>query len=299
MAMQVNNRLYNDLTGFAPPPEIIQRQHDAAAGVGQPGVDPSQAQSDELFNQIMQLTKGRAGELRNDPVQQQVMKYLQGTLSGKNVPYSNTVLNSLNAQHGRGTAGAEAAQMQSLRDSLGATGGSIYDPSYQAASREAMSQRQGANLDYAGQLGAQAGVANFNAQQQGAGMLGSLRNAQNAQINGLQGQAAGYTAGRFYETPGSQPSTPTTLMPQYGGGGQMGAAGQTGTAGQAPKPAAPTGAAPAPQPQAQPMAQTQQAPRPQAQQSADRPFQFNRQLPMEDPDMMKNLFAGLMNKGGY
>lgn len=257
----------------------------------QTGVDPDQAKSDELFNQIMQLTKGRAGELRHDPVQNQVMNYLRGTISGKNVPYSNTVLNSLNAQHGRGTAAAEAAQMQSLRDSLGATGGSIYDPSYAAAQREAMSQRQGANLDYAGQLNAQAGLANFQAQQQGAGMLGSLRNAQNAQINGLQGQAANYTAGRFYETPNSTPSAPTTLMPQYGGGGQMGMAGQTqkpttGTQSQAPIAAAPKPMAPAPAPQ-----------QPQQRQM---PFQFNRPLaPMTGPEDAAAIIAGLKNQGGY
>ncbi len=266
----------------------------AVAAPPQPNAD--QATSDAMFQKIMQLTEGRAGELRNDPVQAQVMKYLQGVLGGKNVPYSDKVLNSLQAQHGRGTAAAESAQMQSLRDSLGASGGSIYDPSYQAASREAMSQRQGQNLDYAGQLNAQAGVANQQAQQQGAGMLGSLRGQQNAQINGMNSQAAGYQAGRFYETPGTQPSTPTTLMPQYGGGGQMGMAGQTqaGAAPTAPKPAA-TGAQtapkpmlPAPQPQAQ-MQQQQQAP-------VSRPFSFNRSL---QPENMDALLAGLKNMGGY
>lgn len=212
------------------PPEQRGLQ-GAAPGTSAPGaVDPQQQQSDQMFQKIMQLTSGRADEIRNDPVQAQVMDYLKGVLGGKNVPYSDTVLNSLQAQHGRGSAAAEAAQMQTLRDSLGASGGSIYDPSYQAASREAMSQRQGQNLDYAGQLNAQAGVANFDARQNASGLLGQLRGQQNAQISGLTQSAAGFQAGRFLETPST---TPQTLMPQYGGGGQMGQAG--GQAGGQPK----------------------------------------------------------------
>lgn len=188
-----------------------------------------QKKSDEMFQKVMDLTSGRAKEVQNDPVQKSVMDYLQGVLSGNNVPYTDTVLNSLQAQQGRGSASAEAAQMQSLRDSLGAQGGSIYDPSYQAASREAQSQRQGRNLDYAGQLNAQAGVENFNAKTNAGGMLGQLRGQQNAQINGLDTTAAGWQAQR------TMPFPTGTLMPQYMP--NMGQAGGRKTAGDNMNPA--------------------------------------------------------------
>lgn len=262
---------------------------------GQP--DTGQAQSDELFKQIMDMTQGRANEVRNDPVQGQVMNYLKGVLGGKNVPYSNTVLNSLQAQHGRGTAAGEAAQMQSLRDSLGASGGSIYDPSYQAASREAMSQRQGQNLDYAGQLNAQAGVENFNARQGASGMLGQLRGQQNAQINGLTQSAAGFTAGRFYEQPSGTATTPQTLMPQYGGGGQMGMAGQGAAGGEKPA-----------QPKAQMAMQAAPTPQPAPQKQPAPTQQQQQQGLLPHPDMTSgwtrksfdpNLIPGLMQPRGY
>ncbi len=196
-----------------------------------------QQQSDAMFKKIQDLVGGRANEIRNDPVQTGVMNYLQGVMGGQNVPYTDTVLNSLQAQNGRGTATAEGAQMQQLREALGASGGSIYDPSYQAASREQESQRQGRNLDYAGQLNAQAGLANQQAQQNASAQLGALRSNQNSQITGLDQALAGYQAGRFQDV---QNTTPQTLMPQYS---VMGGAGGHGSGGQA-QPSAPQSTTP-------------------------------------------------------
>ncbi len=204
----------------APQPAQVQQQQQ------------QQKQSDDMFAKIQAMITGRSNEIRNDPVQTGVMNYLQSVMGGQNVPYSDTVLNSLNAQHGRGTASAQGAQMQQLREAMGAGGGSIYDPSYQAASREMDSERQGRNLDYQGQLGAQAGLANQQAQQNASMSLGQLRSNQNAQISGLDQAMAGYQAGRFQEV---QNQMPQTLMPQYGGGGSMGMAGGGGQRSQ-PKP---------------------------------------------------------------
>jgi hypothetical protein len=282
-----SRKLYDDVYGFAPQSDAVQSAYAVSDslmnalrnGGVQSAVDPAQQLADDQFKKVMQLTQGRANELRHDPVQQQVMHYLKGVLGGKNMPYTDNTMNALKAQFGKGSASAEAAQMQTLRDSVGATGGSIYDPSYQAASREAQSQRQGANLDYAGHLNAQAGLANFQAQQNAAGMQGSLRNAQNAQINGLSQAAAGMQAGRFFEQPTAAPSAPTTLMPQYGGGGQMGMAGQAGAAGQ-------TSAKPPASTLAPSVAPTQTALRPQqapAEQPFANKFSFNRLLPLAEP----------------
>ena len=278
--------LYDGMSGFSGDSKAIQDMRRWIAGGMVNGVhDPNraqqaqsaaassgQAQSDAMFDKIKALTEGRANEIRNDPVQKQVMDYLQGIISGKDVPYTDTVLNSLQAQHGKGTASAEAAQMEALRGSLGAGGGSIYDPSYQAAGREMASERQGRNLDYGGQLNAMAGVENFNAKSGASGMLGSLRSNQNAQISGLGQALAGYQAQRFQETPST---TPTTLMPQYGGGG-MGMAGAGQTQPKAPS----TSMASAKTPQMSPMPQpTAPAPTPQA---SDQP---QAQPTLQHPDM--------------
>lgn len=147
---------------------------------GAPALAPEAAEAQGV---IRKMTEGRATDLANDPYQNSVMDYLKGVVGGQNAPYNQTVQNSILAQQGAGAASAEAAQMQTLRDSLGASGGSIYDPGYQAAQRQAMSQRQGSNLDAAGQMAGKAAVENQKAQMQGAGQLAAARGSQNAQIN--------------------------------------------------------------------------------------------------------------------
>lgn len=145
-------------------------------------------------DKITQLTEGRANDLENDPYQKSALDYMKGTVGGGNVPFTDTVKNSILAQQGAGAASAEQAQMESLRQSLGASGGSIYDPGYQAAQRQAMSERQGSNLDASGKLEAQAGIANQQAQAQAADSLSSARAQQNAQINQMKLAGADYQA---------------------------------------------------------------------------------------------------------
>jgi hypothetical protein len=173
---------------------IISTPGFSTGGSGTPSsmsLDPTAAAARK---KITSLTEGRADELGNDPYQKSAMDYLKGTISGQNVPYSNSVKNSLMAQHGAGAASAESAQMETLRQSLGASGGSIYDPGYQAAQREAMSQRQGSNLDAMGEIESRANIANSQAQAQAAGSLASMRAAQNAQINAMKLAGADYQA---------------------------------------------------------------------------------------------------------
>lgn len=165
-------------------------------------LDPSVALAQK---KIYGATEGRAQQVQNDPYQKSAMDYLQGVVGGANVPYSDQVKDSILAQQGQASAGAEAAQMDALRQSLGASGGSIYDPGYQAAQRQAMSQRQGQNLDAMGQLNATAGLANQQAQQQGATQLAAARGAQNAQVNQLGVQGANFRAQTVAETPVKKP----------------------------------------------------------------------------------------------
>lgn len=181
------------------------------------GADPAaqqaaneQAAADKLFRPVRRLTEGRANQLMHDPVQAQIKNYLSGVINGQNTPYSEGVLNALQGQQAHGAATAQQAQMEALRQGLAASGGSIYDPGFQAAQRESDAMRQGQNMDYAGQLRAQAALENFNAQSNAARSLGALNQGQNAQINQLDLAGAGYRANRFQEHP-----TPGVLMPQY------------------------------------------------------------------------------------
>ncbi len=165
-------------------------------------------------------TEGRAATLMNDPSIRAAQDYLRGVVGGQNLPFSEASMNAMRAQYGRSTASAEGSQMGQIRDSLQGTGGSIYDPAYQAAGREAESTRMGRNLDYAGQLQAQASQANFAGQMQGASQLAGTTLSNNAQINALLGHAADYHAGEQTVMPSSQqlPSGyPSVSMPSYQG----------------------------------------------------------------------------------
>lgn len=175
----------------------------SSGGGGAAGADMEAA-----LRRIQGLTEGRANEIEADPYQKAVMDFLSGVVSGKDAPFTNEARNAMLAQQGRGTAAAEAAQMQQVREGLAASGGSIYDPAYQSAAREAMSQRQGRNLDAAGQIASQAGQANFNARMGGAGQLSSARNAQNALINQMKLAGAGYQAQQSRQVEAPQQAAP-------------------------------------------------------------------------------------------
>ncbi len=168
------------------------------------------AESDALFEHVRRLTEGRAKELQNDPVQAQIKDYLGGVINGQNAPFSESVVNALQGQQAHGSATAQGVQMESLRQALAASGGSPYDPSFQAAQRESDAMRQGQNMDYAGQLRAQAGLENFNASSNAAKSLAGINQGQNSQINQLDLAGAGYRNARFTEQ-----ATPGVLMPQY------------------------------------------------------------------------------------
>ena len=188
---------------------VISQPGYSAPGSTQSNVslDPTVA---DAAKRIRNLTEGRATELANDPYQKSALDYMKGAVGGQNVPFNDTVKNSILAQQGAAANSAEAAQMETLRQSLGAGGGSIYDPGYQAAQRQAMSERQGSNLDAQGKLEAQAGIANQQAQAQAANSLAAARGAQNAQINQMNLAGADYN------------SRVTAAVPPGGGTGQAG-----------------------------------------------------------------------------
>lgn len=211
-SLQAQNNYLKGLQG-----QMQQAQGFQTGAGGAGAVDPMAANR----QRITDLTEGRATALENDPRTNAALDYLQGVMSGKNAPYSDTVKNALMAQQGKTSASAEAAQMQTLRDFMGANGGSMYDPGYAAAAREAQSARQGQNLDAQGRINSQADIANFNASMQGANQLAAIRANQNAQINSMGLAGASYRAQDFQERPasGAVSGVPTGIPQQSLGGG--------------------------------------------------------------------------------
>lgn len=190
----------------------VSRSPTASRMPGQ--LDPTVAQAEQDF---YSLTSGRAQELKDDPYHKSSMDYLQGVVSGQNTPFNDQVKNSILAQQAQGSADAEAASMAALRESLGASGQSIYDPGYQAAQREAASKRMGQNLDAMGQVNTMAALENQRAQQAGANQLASARGAQNAQINAMNVVAANQKAQKVAAVP-NQPAQRQPMSSPVGAG---------------------------------------------------------------------------------
>ncbi len=178
-------------------------------------------------DRIYANTEGRATALGSDPNFQTSMDFLRGVVGGQKTPYNDQVVSSMNAQNARGTASAESAQMEALRNAMGANGGSIYDPGYAAAQGQAMSQRQGQNLDFAGQLNSRANLENFRAQSGAANQMAGINANQNSQINQMLLAGSGYRAMENRSVPqGTMGQTMiggqiggTTQAPQQGLGG--------------------------------------------------------------------------------
>lgn len=209
---------------------------------------------------ITKLTEGRAQDILNDPTMRQSTDFFGRVLSGQAVPFSQEVQRAQLNQQANATAQANAAQLRALEDAIVAQGGSLNDPSFLAKKQELMSQRQGANLDALGRMLSQAGVANYQAQAQGASALAGIRGAQNAQANAMGLAGAGYRAQDFRDTPTGgfgdngrsftttswsfppvQPVQPTGFQgsgwaPNLGGNGLAGGPGSTWR----PQPPAPT-----------------------------------------------------------
>jgi hypothetical protein len=156
------------------------------------GGDPFQEQQRA---KIRALTEGRAGELANDPRMNQAMDFFGQVLGGSKLPFSEETQRAQLNQQANGTAAANAAQLRALEEAIVARGGSLQDPSFLAQKQEMMSNRQGQNLDALGRMLSQAGIANYNAQAQGANALAGIRSGQNNQINQMNLAGAGYEHG--------------------------------------------------------------------------------------------------------
>lgn len=220
------------------------------------GPATGKARVDEARAKMYGLAEGRLGELRNDPVDAQVIKELQNRISGKTNPYDATTRNALLTQQAEMAGQIENNQLARLRSG----GGSAADPSYQAAVNEAMAGRQAAaqraNLD----INSKANLANYDAKTSAVGGLGSFNMARNQGITGQSNYLGG-----LYEKETATQETPGAVnnyqLPDFGTWQQW--VGQQQN--QAPSPAMPMPAPQAQQPQqparpAQPAQQMQAKP---------------------------------------
>jgi hypothetical protein len=138
------------------------------------------------------LTAGQPGATSRESV---ARTYLTGTVQGQNTPFDQNTRNSMYSQASGMNAAAEGAQNQQMSEQAAMGGVSPTDPSYQAAQRQSMAMRQGANQRAMGQIDSQANLANQQAQSQAATtLLGSedrnnaltMANSQAAQNAALQ-----------------------------------------------------------------------------------------------------------------
>jgi hypothetical protein len=117
------------------------------------------------------------------------LSYLTGTVQGQNAPYNQQAIDSQYSQASGMNAAAETAQNTQAAEQAAAGGASPTDPSYQAAQRQSMAMRQGANQRAMGQIQGQASQANQQAQQQAATTLLGSEDRRDALQQGFGAQA--------------------------------------------------------------------------------------------------------------
>lgn len=130
------------------------------------------------------VAQSGAGQLSGG--NQAAQGFLNGVLNGSNLPYGATQQAAMLGQSSAMNAASEAAQNKLSMANATAGGASPTDPSLQSSMAQNMAQRQNSNQNAAGNIAAQAGSANFNAQQGAAG--GLLQNGIQQQELGLQAQ---------------------------------------------------------------------------------------------------------------
>lgn len=118
--------------------------------------------------------------------------WLNSVLSGQNLPFSPQTQAAQLTQQTDMSAAAESAQNQQLGNMAAAGGASRFDPSFQGAKAANFAQRQGRNMQAAGDIAAKAGQANFGAQMQAAGQLNQNQLTREGFQHGMQNQALGF-----------------------------------------------------------------------------------------------------------
>lgn len=166
------------------------------SGAGSPSSMPQSLQDSR--NSVLDMTRGRADELKSDPYTMAAMDRLRSMTNGQDAPFTQDVQNRMIGEQTGMNAAAAQAQQGQMRNAAMAAGGSINDPSFRAAQRQTMADRQGANVKSVAGVRNQAQLANFDARFGGANALAAARGGQNALINQSLGRAVDFLSADTY-----------------------------------------------------------------------------------------------------
>ena len=135
-------------------------------------------------------------------------QFLNGVLSGSNLPYSQTQQTAMLGQSSAMNAASEAMQNKQAQAASVQGGASPNDPSLKSSMANNAALRQNENQNAQGDIMAKAGSANFDAQSQAAG--GIMHHGEAEQALGLQAQGLQDRQSQFAQS---------QLMGMMGGGG--------------------------------------------------------------------------------
>ena len=150
--------------------------------------------------------------IQNDERMRAAQQHYQNVLSGRAVPFTQGVQGAMIGQAGDAAAAAERAQQGMLQRGLAASGGSIYDPSYQAQQGQLLANRQLQTQGAARDIKMQAALANFQAQQQAAGALHSSAAQQQSLASPLAAAQAQARLNTTFTAPNTGPVHSTRTL---------------------------------------------------------------------------------------
>lgn len=195
---------------FAVNDQIVRARNDAAAASRQAEGDRIQQARDEAYG----LARGRVGELRNDPVDQEVLAALRARATGQDVPYNETTTNALFGQR----AEMNAQRQRNELDRLNTRGGSVTDPSYQAQLRASQARSDAAMQRARMGVDTQANLVNYDARGQALGQTGAFNQMRNQGITSAENRLLDMLSRE--EQTQQQPFMPQTVTRTISAGGQ-------------------------------------------------------------------------------
>lgn len=148
--------------------------------------------------------------------------YLTGVVQGQNTPYNETTRTSMYSRASGMNAAAEGAQNRQIQEQAVMGGASPRDPSYANLMRQSMAQRQGANMQAAGDIDRTANLANQQAQMGAADRLMGSEDERYALQQGYNQRMAQTALGYLYGNGGTNNganSAPNQFLGYYGQGG--------------------------------------------------------------------------------
>ena len=175
------------------------------------------SQSQQNWNSAIDMTRGRGDATMNDPRIKAALDRLQkNTEEG---PYSPGVVNQMSNRMADRTAAVGANQAAALREQVANRGGSMNDPSFQAALNASNTGRMQQNNADRGDLESKATVTNYGAQGQAAQALAGTRLGQLSHADDMYGQAGNMYANQQTDS-GQRQSTVPSFSPSFNGGGE-------------------------------------------------------------------------------